>query len=78
MVKLKDRVTGIIPRECVSKNEWSFLKSLKPDELDILNDIVLKMCKQENEKCIEAVMYHKRYYTTQLEEIAKSIRERYE
>lgn len=70
--------TTVITKESVNKYEWRLLESLSPEQLDTLNDIVLKMCKQENEKCVEVVMFHKRFYTNKLEEIAQTIRERYE
>jgi hypothetical protein len=67
----------VIPRTVVNHHEWSLLNSLTPEQLDVLNNIVLKMCKHENEKCAEVVRSHQRFYTKSIEAVEEEILERY-
>jgi ABC-type phosphate/phosphonate transport system substrate-binding protein len=62
----------------LDRQEKEFIGKLNQDQIELLSNILLKCAKAENHKCIEAVMSHKRFYTNTLEEIVRTIRERYE
>lgn len=64
--------------EILSRQEEKFICSLSPEDREHISNIILKCTKKENEKCVDAIMYHKRFYTNTVEEIARTVRERYE
>lgn len=67
----------VIPRTTVNQHEWSFLNSFSPEQLEVLNNIILKMCKRENEICAEVVRSHQRFYTKSIDAVEEEILERY-
>jgi hypothetical protein len=73
--KIDDKYCGLM--DVAEKEEFILLKGMDNQSLELLSNIIYKMCKKENESCVNIVKSHERFYTKQLEFLIEDIEERY-